>query len=65
MRLKNLDKRYTTRYGMSMLENLENIRVLGIEKFIETEQNRWKCPACGELRCVHRSSCLNCGTSRD
>ncbi|MBN2747249.1 MAG: hypothetical protein JXR34_11035 [Bacteroidales bacterium] len=62
-RLKNLDKRYRTKYGMSMLDNLENIKSLGIEKFVELEQERWRCSNCGELLCVHRTSCLKCGTS--
>lgn len=63
-RLKNLDKRYETKYKMSMLENLENIKKLGIKKFVKSEQKRWKCPKCGELLCVHRNSCLNCGEKR-
>jgi len=64
-RLKNLDKRYRTKYGMSMIENLGNIKNLGIEKFIESEQRRWECRECGALLCVHRISCLKCGMKRD
>ncbi len=64
-RLKNLDKRYRTKYGMSMIENLGNIKKFGIEKFVESEQNRWKCSDCGELLCVHRFSCLKCGSKRN
>jgi hypothetical protein len=64
LRLKNLDKRYRTKYGMSMIENLENIHVLGLAEFIETEQSKWKCPECGELLCVHRTYCLYCGKIR-
>ncbi|MBS4060749.1 MAG: DUF3795 domain-containing protein [Bacteroidetes bacterium] len=64
LRLKNLDKRYRTKYGMSMIENLGNIKNEGIEKFVEMEQNRWKCPKCGELLCVHKISCLKCGEKR-
>lgn len=63
-KLKNLDKRYRAKYGMSMLENLENIKKSGIRKFVKNEQKRWKCPECGELLCVHRSSCLKCGEKR-
>lgn len=37
-RLNNLDKRYRTKYGMSMIENLENIRKLGIRHFIRNEK---------------------------
>ena len=61
-RLKNIDKRYRTKYGMSMIENLGNIEKFGIEKFVESEQIRWKCRECGEIICVHRTSCLKCGT---
>ncbi len=38
--LKHLDKRYRTRYNMSMIENLENIRENGIRKFVQSEQTR-------------------------
>lgn len=64
LRLKNLDKRYRTKYGMSMLENLESIKNKGVEKFIGIEQDKWKCQKCGELLCVHRDSCLKCGSRR-
>jgi hypothetical protein len=63
-RLKNLDKRYRAKYGMSMLENLENIKKFGINKFVKSELKRWKCPKCEELFCVHRDSCLKCGEKR-
>jgi hypothetical protein len=41
LRLKNIDKRYRTKYGMSMIENLENIKEKGIRKFIKNEEKRW------------------------
>ncbi|RPI97930.1 MAG: DUF3795 domain-containing protein [Spirochaetales bacterium] len=63
-RLKHLDKRYRTKYGMSMIENLENIRELGIKKFVAQEKIRWKCPECGGTICVHRKDCIYCGCSR-
>lgn len=59
--LKHLDKRYRTRYGMSMLENLGSIRRDGIEVFLRNETQRWKCPGCGETICVHKPQCLACG----
>jgi len=59
-RLKNLDKRYRTRYGMSMIDNLENIRKYGLEHFLATETERWTCPQCGAILCVHDASCLSC-----
>jgi hypothetical protein len=37
-RLKQLDKRYQTRYGMSMMDNLIVIDELGIRHFIQNEK---------------------------
>ena len=59
-RLNHLDKRYRAKYGMSMIENLENIRKFGIRHFIRSEKERWSCPGCGEILCVHKSQCLYC-----
>lgn len=59
-RLKNLDKRYRAKYYMRMIENLENIKKFGIRQFIRNEKERWRCPGCGELLCVHKSQCLYC-----
>lgn len=59
--LKNLDKRYRTRYSMSMIENLENIKKLGTGEFLENEKTRWACPECGGTICVHKGNCYNCG----
>jgi len=60
-RLKQLDKRYRAKYGMSMIDNLNIIHDLGIRHFIRSEKEKWTCPGCGELLCVHRLQCLNCG----
>ena len=60
-RLKDLDKRYRTKYNMSMLENLAYIQKKGVQAFVENEQVRWKCKSCGKLICVHREYCLECG----
>ncbi len=60
-RLKQLDKRYSGKYHMSMLENLEMIKDQGIERFIENEIRRWTCPNCGQLVSVHRDNCIRCG----
>jgi hypothetical protein len=61
LRLKNLDKRYKNKYGMSMIENLENIKKIGIRDFVKSEKDKWKCKKCGSVICVHRSFCLKCG----
>ena len=60
-RLNHLDKRYRTKYGMSMIENLVNIKKFGIRDFIRNEKERWSCRECGQLICVHKPQCLCCG----
>jgi hypothetical protein len=63
-RLSHLDKRYRTKYGMSMIENLESIRKYGIRKFVKKEKAKWTCPGCGAVICVHRPNCISCGRRR-
>lgn len=60
-RLKHLDKRYRTKYGMSMIENLQGIEKSGIKAFLQNEKEKWACPKCVSLLCVHRPVCQNCG----
>ena len=60
-RLKQLDKRYRTKYEMSMIDNLKKINDFGIRNFIRIEKRKWACPECGELTCVHKPTCLSCG----
>jgi hypothetical protein len=59
-RLKNLDTRYRLKYRMSMLDNLENIKVEGLEKFTDEEKVRWTCSSCGGMICVHTGYCIHC-----
>ena len=50
-RLKRLDTRYRTRYGMSEIENVRNIRDNGIDAFLREEYRRW---VSGQgILCVH------------
>ena len=60
-KLNHLDKRYRTKYKMSMIENLENIKQLGVREFMKNEKIRWTCSQCGETICVHRGLCYTCG----
>jgi len=60
-RISHLDKRYRTKYGASVIENLTSIRDLGINQFVENESKKWACPECGETLCMHKPQCLACG----
>lgn len=60
-RLKRLDARYREKYRMSMLENLKAIREEGLSAFVEAQRERWTCPECGGVQCVHTAECIYCG----
>lgn len=59
-RLKTLDKRYQTNYHMSEIENLLEIKKLGIKRFLLDQEKKWACPKCGNLICCHNGLCYNC-----
>jgi hypothetical protein len=40
-RLKKLDQRYITKYGMSPIDNLNEIKKIGLKKFMRLENTRW------------------------
>jgi hypothetical protein len=60
-RLSHLDKRYRTRYGLSVLDNLMSIQEFGIIDFVKNENEKWACPECGTMLCMHKPECLSCG----
>jgi len=60
-RLKRLDARYRAKYRMSMLANLAHIKAAGVHAFVAEERDRWACPSCGGLQCVHTDACIYCG----
>ena len=64
-RLKQLDKRYRLKYGMSMIQNLDLIQKIGLPEFQKLEESRWTCRVCGSGICVHRDFCLSCNSKID
>jgi hypothetical protein len=59
-RLKQLDKRYRTRYGTSFIENLQKLKENGTDKYLEMEKDKWTCNKCKSILCIHREKCPNC-----
>jgi hypothetical protein len=37
------------------------MREFGIRDFIKKEKERWACPECGEIICIHKENCISCG----
>ncbi len=60
LKIKQLDKRYTSKYHMSMIENLAVIKEQGMAALLKREEEKWKCPQCGSVICCHNGLCYNC-----
>jgi hypothetical protein len=60
LRIKQLDKRYRTKYRTSFIENLLMIKENGINYFLAFESKRRTCSNCGSTLSVHQNNCLTC-----
>jgi hypothetical protein len=60
-RLAKLDRYYSARYGMSMVENQNMIRREGMEAFFASQAEKYRCPTCGDIVSVHDGKCYKCG----
>ena len=60
-RLEHLDQRYRTRYATSPIANLRRIQADGIRVFVRSENEKWTCPRCGAMLCMHEPQCAACG----
>lgn len=59
--LVHLDRRYRTKYAVSVIENLERIKAVGVKRFVAEEAARWSCAECGSRLCMHKPQCIHCG----
>lgn len=59
--LDRVDRRYRSRYNMSMVENLKEIQTRGIEIFLKNQEAKYQCSRCGDVVCVHDGKCYSCG----
>jgi hypothetical protein len=60
--LKKLDETYVKRYDFSMIANHREIEKTGLEKFIKNQEEKYSCPECSNLVCIHEKKCLTCAS---
>jgi len=63
-KLAHLDARYREHYGMSMVENLKMLKEEGMYEFLKKQEQKYRCPNCGDVVCVHDGKCYNCGYTK-
>lgn len=59
-RLKALDHRYKTKYNMSMIDNLNDIKDYGMSSFLAKQEKKWQCEKCGGVVSCHVKACIKC-----
>jgi hypothetical protein len=59
--LERIDLLYSARYGMSMVENQKMIKEKGMDEFLKSQAEKYKCPSCGDVVSVHDGKCYACG----
>jgi len=60
VKVERLNKRYVSRYDTSLIDNLLQIKQVGLEKFMAKEAEKWKCPKCGGTVSIHDRKCYSC-----
>jgi len=58
--IKNLERTYSKRYGVSLIENGRMARARGLEQFMQQERGRWSCSECEGIVCMHDGQCSDC-----
>ncbi len=58
--LKKLHLRHMADDHLNLYENLERIKNIGAQQWLEEQKERWKCPVCGGSFCVMDQSCYDC-----
>jgi Protein of unknown function (DUF3795) len=59
-RLQRLDRRYRRNFGMSLIQNLEEIWRKGVQAFMREQQRRYGCRTCCGKVSVHNKKCFAC-----
>ena len=60
--IHRMDQRYRNNYKMSVIDNLENIKKGGIDRFVEAQYRKYRCSRCGGLISIHNKKCFRCDT---
>ena len=63
--LIKFDQRHQRDDNLSPIENLLRIKEIGVERWLEEQEDEWRCPRCGGNICVIDRECYDCGYKID
>ncbi len=58
--IKRLEKSYTTRYQVSLIDNSKKVKETGLTAFMKIDRVRWTCPDCQGIISQHDQVCSKC-----
>lgn len=58
--IKNLEKSYNKRYGVSLVKNSIDVKEAGLSSFMASERRKWQCGNCGGVISLHDKICSEC-----
>ena len=59
--LKKLSDGYLERWSVNLIQNLERIKEIGADKWLQEQKELYTCPDCGGEICIHDVECYDCG----
>ena len=60
-KLQKIDIHYQEKYSVNMVKTLKRIEEIGVEKWLQEQEELYTCPECGGEICVHDAECYDCG----
>lgn len=58
--IKNLEKSYTSHYGVSLIQNSISVKEQGLIAFMEGQKKQYTCLQCGGIISLHDAECSEC-----
>ncbi len=58
--IDRMDNRYKCNYDVSVKDNLERIRRIGVGRFAKEQYEKYRCSKCGGLISIHNGKCFKC-----
>ncbi|MFW9867086.1 MAG: DUF3795 domain-containing protein [Candidatus Thorarchaeota archaeon] len=58
--LQKINSQYQERCSVNLIENLKRIEEIGVEKWLQEQNELYKCPECEGEICIHDTECYDC-----
>jgi hypothetical protein len=59
--LNKLNQRHIHEDNVNLIDNLLRIKTIGVERWLEEQEDKFRCPRCGGNTCAIDGECYDCG----